>query len=394
MTGITTAPTIEGFVAPGFEAVRDAFAENFTDRAEIGASVAVTLRGRPVVDLWAGTTGRGTPWTAGTIVPIFSVTKGIAAIALTRLSSIGAIDVDRPVSEYWPEFGAAGKEAVTLRHILSHTAGLPWFDRSDEVVSFDEIDGWASRDHVEDLLAAQAPMWTPGTAVAYHSFTYGWLADAAVRRLTGRTIAEVLATDLAGPLGADLIIGYRGDPDRVALLAPPPFISEERSADSSGKPARAFFLGPKGRPMWELVGRPEYWALGGPAAGGLGNARGIARLYSLLTTDGEADGVPYLTREAIEDHTREHFSGTDLAFGFESRTGLGFGMSTSNGISFGPFETGVGFSGLGGSLGFADRRSGIAFGYAMNQLRLESYGNVSTATALLDALDASLRSGS
>jgi CubicO group peptidase (beta-lactamase class C family) len=384
---VSTTPEVHGTVAPGYEHVREVFERNFTDKGETGASVAATLHGEFVVDLWAGEASPGRPWTEHTLVPVFSVTKGITAVLLTHLASTGELDVDRPVAEYWPGFEAAGKAEMTLRHILSHTAGLPWFDGSEEVVSFDSIDGWASRDHVESLLAAQAPMWEPGTAVAYHSFTYGWLADGAVRRLTGRSVGDLLAERLAGPLGADLVIGYRGDPDRVATLIPPASISEERSADASGMPARAFFLGPEGRPMWELAATRAYWALGGPAAGGVGNAHGIAALYALLTGDGRApDGTQLVTPDAVEDHTREHFSGTDLAFGFQSRTALGFGRSTPDGITFGPFEDGVGFSGMGGSLGFADRTAGVSFGYAMNQMRLESYGNASTCADLLDAL--------
>lgn len=381
------APQVHGFVAPGLERVRDTFVRNFAERGEVGASVSAYRHGEPLVDLWAGEDGAGGPWGEHTLVPVFSVTKGVAAIVLTHLASTGELDVDRPIVDYWPEFGAAGKQTMTLRHVLSHTAGLPWFDDSDRIVSFDSIDGWASRDHVEDCLAAQEPLWEPGTAVAYHSFTYGWLADGAVRRLTGQTIGEHLARRLAGPVEADFVIGYRGDPGRVAVLIPPVTIGAERQADSSGSPARAFFLGPQGRPMWELAATREYWALGGPAAGGVGNARGIARLFALLTTGGRAaDGTELLAPSSIEDHTREHFAGTDLAFGFQSRTGLGFGLATEDGITFGPFTGGAGFSGMGGALGFADQETGVSFGYAMNQLRLETYGNVSTCADLLDAL--------
>lgn len=376
----------EGFVAPGFEPVRDAFVKNFAERGEVGASVAAFRDGQAVVDLWGGESRPGMPWDPRTVVPVFSVSKGIAAIVLTRLRTIGAIDPDMPVAEVWPEFAAGGKESVTLRHVFSHTAGLPWFDHSPEIVSFDSVEGWASRDYIEDCLAAQTPLWEPGTKVGYHSFTFGWLADGIVRRATGRTIADFLRTDLADPLDADMIINYRGDPRRVATLVPPQSISDERSGDSAGDAGRAFFSGPRQRPMWEIVATPEYWALGGPSAGGVGNARGIAKLYALLTTDGTMGQKQYLDSTAIADHTREHFSGRDVVFGFESRTGLGFGLATSDGISFGPFTGGAGFSGMGGALGFADRATGISFGYAMNQMRIESYGNVSTCAELLKAL--------
>ncbi|MEV0590492.1 serine hydrolase domain-containing protein [Nonomuraea cavernae] len=376
---------IHGHVAPGFERVRTQFERNFAVLGEVGASVAVHHRGSLVVDLWAGSAGDGRAWEERTMAPVFSVSKGIAAIVLTYLASRGDLRIDAPIAEVWPEFAQNGKAGVTLRHVLSHTAGLPWFDGSSEIVSFDSIEGWASRDHVEDCIARQAPLWEPGTQVAYHSFTYGWIADAVVRRATGRTIGEVLAQDLAGPLDADFAIGYRGDPGRVAELVPPKHISDTRKADTQGDAARAMFYGPEARPMWEIAGMPSYWALGGCAAGGVGNARGIARLYSLLTTSQEEGGL--IPEASVAEHTREQFSDRDRAFGFWSRTGLGFGLATDDGISYGPFVNAAGFSGMGGALGFADRSRAVTFGYAMNQIRLETYGNVSTVAALLDALD-------
>lgn len=384
-------PTINGSVQPGFEPVRAAFAENFVSRSESGASVAVHHGGRLVVDLWAGDAAPGRPWTEHTMVPTFSVSKGVAAIVITYLAGRGDLDVDAPIASVWPEFGQGGKEAITLRHVLSHTAGLPWFDGSQEVVSFDSIEGWASRDHIEDCIARQVPAWEPGTAVAYHSFTYGWIADGVVRRVTGRTIGQVLAEDLSGPLGADFAIGYRGDPDRIGTLIPPTTVSATRQADTAGDPAKAMFFGPQVRPMWEIASLPSYWALGGPAAGGVGNARGIATLYAQLTDHPGAAAL--IAPSAVAEHTREQFSGTDLAFGFHSRTGLGFGLATEDGISYGPFVGAAGFSGMGGCLGFVDRDRDVAFGYAMNQLRLESYGNPRTAAALLEALDGCLSGG-
>lgn len=377
---------IQGQVADGYEPVRDVFMENFVSRDESGGCVAVYHSGRMVVDLWAGSAGPGVPWQENTMAPVFSVSKGVTAIVVAYLAGKGDIDVDAPVSRIWPEFAQAGKEKVTLRHVLSHTAGLPWFDDSQEIVSFDSIEGWASRDYIEDCIARQTPLWEPGTEVAYHSFTYGWIVDGFVRRATGRTISEVLAQDLAGPLNADFAIGYRDDPNRVATLIPPKSISAARKADTVGDPARAMFFGPAVRPMWEISSLPSYWALGGPAAGGVGNARGIALLYSQLLDSPSGSGN-LISRETVEEHTREQFSGQDLAFGFHSRTGLGFGLATIDGISYGPFVAAAGFSGMGGSLGFVDRTRDIAFGYTMNQLRLESYGNPVTAAALLEVLE-------
>lgn len=377
-----------GTVAPGYESVRDVFERNFAESGEIGASFCVYQGDQVVVDLWGGEDGRGGPWEERTIVPIFSVSKGIAAMVMQVLCDEGALDLDAPVADVWPEFAAAGKEGVTLRMVLAHTAGLPWFEGQDDVVSFDSIEGWASRDHIEDLIAAQAPYWEPGTKVGYHSFTYGWMVDAIARRATGKAVGELLAERLAGPLGADVFINYRHDPRRVGTLHAPTVISETRDLDNddSGLAGRTFFIGPEGRPMWEVAGTPAYWALGGPSAGGLANAGGIAKLYSLLVSGGVHDGQKYFSQASIDEHTREQFSGIDVTFGFESRPALGYALSTSDGVNFGPGRNTVGFSGMGGSVGFADLDAGLAFGYTMNQLRLESYGNVSTAAALVDAV--------
>lgn len=379
---------VKGTVAPGFEAVREAFERNFAENGEIGASFCVYRGQEVVVDLWAGADGRGGAWESSTLVPVFSVSKGVAAMVMQVLCDEGVLNLDSPVADVWPEFAAAGKAGVTLRMVLAHTAGLPWFEGQSDLVSFDSVEGWAARDHIEERIAEQAPYWEPGTKVGYHSFTYGWMVDAIARRASGKTVGELLGERLAGPLGADVFINYRHDPSRVATLAAPTQISETRdlSNDESGLANRTFFIGPEGRPMWEVAGTPAYWALGGPSAGGLANARGIATLYSLLVSGGAHGGRTYFSPESIAEHTREQFSGIDVTFGFESRPALGYALSTTDGVNFGPGRNTVGFSGMGGSVGFADLDAGLSFGYAMNQLRLESYGNVSTAAALVDTV--------
>ena len=385
---MTVNTHIEGTVAAGYEAVRKVFERNFETRGEIGASFCVYRGEEVVVDLWGGEAGRGGPWQSSTIVPVFSVSKGIAAMVMQLLCVEGVLSLDEPVADVWPEFAAAGKGGVTLRMVLAHTVGLPWFEGQDDVVSFDSVEGWAARDYIEERIAQQAPYWEPGTKVGYHSFTYGWMVDAIARKASGKTIGELLSERLAGPLGAEVFINYRHDPSRVGTLAAPTQISETRdlSNDDSGLAGRTFFIGPQQRPMWEVAGTPAYWALGGPSAGGLANARGIAKLYSLLVSGGAHDGRQYLSPASIAEHTREQFSGIDVTFGFESRPALGYALSTTDGVNFGPGRSSVGFSGMGGSVGFADLDAGLSFGYAMNQLRLESYGNVMTAADLVEAV--------
>ncbi len=195
--------TIEGWVAPGFEAVRGAFQSNFDDGSEAGAAYAAYHHGHKVVDLWGGvadvTTGR--PWNEDTLVLVYSTTKGVTAMCANRLAQEGRIEVEAPVSTYWPEFAQAGKEQVTVADLLSHKAGLAWVDGS---MTPDEVFAW---DPVVAALEAQAPSWPPGSAHGYHATTYGWLVGEVVRRVTGRSVGTYLRQEITGPLGADFFIG-------------------------------------------------------------------------------------------------------------------------------------------------------------------------------------------
>ncbi|HEX2064519.1 MAG TPA: serine hydrolase domain-containing protein, partial [Acidimicrobiales bacterium] len=207
---------VDGTCAEGYEAVRDAFAANFVDPGELGAAVAVVVDGRPVVDLWGGLADAHTEraWQERTPVLVYSATKGPTALCALLLWDRGLLDLDGPVADVWPEFAAAGKEAVTVRHLLTHQAGLPVFDQP---ITFHECH---DQDLVAARLAGQRPRWEPGTAHGYHPLTYGWLVGEVVRRVTGRTVGAVLAEEVCGPLGLDFWIGL--PPERevdVARLA-------------------------------------------------------------------------------------------------------------------------------------------------------------------------------
>ena len=178
---------IHGSYDPQFQAVRDQFAANFANGQELGASVAVTLHGEPVVDLWAGdadTAGR--PWVEDTIVNVWSTTKTMAAICMLMLADRGEIDIDAPVASYWPEFAANGKDDVRVAHVLGHAAGLSGWDPA---IDPEDLYDW---DKACGVLAAQAPWWEPGTFSAYHAITQGYLEGEIVRRVTGRTIGTFL----------------------------------------------------------------------------------------------------------------------------------------------------------------------------------------------------------
>ena len=228
------ATRVHGVCAPEFEAVRAAFQANFDLGLDAGASVAVSVQGRIMVDLWGGVRNQaGDPWERDTLVNLYSTSKTMTALALLVLADAGEVDLEAPVARYWPEFAANGKAGVKVRHVLGHTAGLPGWDQP--VVEADLYD-W---EKVTALLAAQAPWWTPGEASGYHAVTQGYLLGEIVRRVTGQGFGAFFRDRIAGPVGADFYFASPPSVDaRVARLIPP--ASRPGDAATSGMAARVF----------------------------------------------------------------------------------------------------------------------------------------------------------
>src|SRR3954447_15225660 len=258
---------IQGTYDDLFSAVPNKLAELLAE-GDVGGSVAVFVDGEPVVDVWAGhaDAARTAPWERDTITNVFSTTKTMTALCGLILADRGDLDLDAPVARYWPEFAAAGKENVLVRHLLSHTAGLPDWDGPIE-----DLYDWPA---ATARLAAQAPLWEPGTAAGYHSLTQGFLVGEVVRRITGRTLGEFFAAEVAGPLGADFHIGLPAEHDhRVALTVPPPSRDEDYAASAPGDSATAV----PGTPVRVRNGNSVAWRRAQiPAASGFGNARSVA----------------------------------------------------------------------------------------------------------------------
>ncbi|MET8676950.1 serine hydrolase domain-containing protein [Streptomyces sp. NPDC004647] len=363
-------------VADGFEPVRDAFVRNFEQRGERGAAVAVHTRGGMAVDLWAGTADAGSPapetgggaapWTQDTAQVVRSATKGVAAAVPLILHQRGQLDLDAPVGTYWPEFKASGKERVLVRHLLSHRAGLPVLDTP--LTPAEAVDGVSG----PRAVAAQAPVWEPGTAHGYHAQTYSWLLGELVRRVTGRTIGRWVAEEISGPLGLDLWIGLPpSEAGRVGRTAdvdspaptggqglrvrPRPAVAEAyRDPDSLTRRAFAAI-----DPLPD-ENDPGYHAAELPASGGIGTARSLARFYAALI--GQVPGGRRLFAPATLTLARtEESAGRDRVLVVSSRFGLGYMLHgpASPLLSPGSF----GHPGRGGSLAFADPEAGIAFGY-------------------------------
>lgn len=371
---------IDGWTASGFERVRDVFEENFAAGKEVGAAFTAYHRGAPVVDLWGGVadpqTGRA--WERDTIVLVYSTTKGITAICANRLAEEGRLDFDAPVARYWPEFAQNGKDAILVRHLLTHQAGLAWVD---EPMTLDDALSW---EHVTAALARQAPHWEPGSQHGYHATTYGWLVGEVVRRVTGRSIGTYFRDEIAAPLGLDFWIGLPEEHEhRVARLVGS--IGERaQTADDETRARIAELMGPDtmlgkalSAPGGALRG-PDVWnsravhAAEIPAAGGIGDARSIARLYAACI--GEVDGIRVLGPETVARAAERQTEGPNVVIlGLDLQFGLGFIVPSSIVSLGGPRS--FGHFGLGGSAGWADPDADLAFGYVMNKLEMGLAGD-------------------
>ena len=371
---------VHGTCDDAFGPVRDAFVGNFERGNEVGASVAVTHHGRPVVDLWAGDADEaGRPWEQDTIVNVYSTTKTMAATCVLTLADRGEIDLDAPVADLWPEFGANGKAGVLVRHVMSHSAGLSGFEPA---ITATDLYDW---DRVCDLLAAQAPWWEPGAKSGYHAITQGYLQGELVRRATGRSVGTFFREEVAGPLGADFHIGLPASEDhRVADLVPPDLSAAlgTGAIQPDTLAARTLLSCPRD------ATEPRTRAWRGaeiPAAGGTGNARSVARVHSALACGGEVDGVRLMSADGVERILEEQISGTDGVLGVPMRFGMGFGLM-SDLIPLSPNKRAFFWGGWGGSLAVIDLDAEVSVAYVMNRMGDGLAGDVRGALVALAAL--------
>jgi CubicO group peptidase (beta-lactamase class C family) len=360
---MTAHPPIAGWTAPGFDAVRDAFAANFhrpEPEAELGAALAVYLDGHCVADLWGGFTdpARTKPWARDTLVNVWSASKGIAALAVAMLVDQGRASYDDPVSRHWPEFAAAGKEAVTIGQILSHQAGLNGWEAP---TSFEDLYHWPT---ATARLAAQAPAWPPGTLASYHALTHGFLAGEVIRRITGQDAGGFIRDAIATPLGADFHIGLpQGEDWRVAEIIPPPPANAIPGGPSPHPLAARATTNP--RPDPALPNTRAWRAAQIPAANGQSSAQGLARIYAALSCGGTLDGVRIISPDGVDRLRAPRHLGPDLMVGPRH---WGAGVATNVAPAFGPAPDTFGHTGWGGAFGCANTRRRVAIGYVMNRM--------------------------
>ena len=370
---------IGGDVDEGYGKVADAFRRNLGSGQEVGAAIAVYREGRKVVDLWGGYRNGITqaPWQQDTLVNVFSTTKGIASLAVAVAASRGHLSYDAKVADYWPEFAQAGKEAITVRQLLAHQAGLPVVTPP---LTLQEI---ADPAKMSAKLAAQVPAWTPGTRHGYHGITLGWYEGELIRRSdpAGRSLGQFFADEIARPLGLDFYIGLPSsvDRDRIAYLHAWPFA---RLLLQLNTMPRGFVVGlfnPFALTAKSLAVAKEVKTLADfnrdelrvpemPAVNGTGTARSIAKLYGSAATGSPELGLSTSTLDALKTSAIPPTKGLrDKVLYVDSNFTLGFNKPSPICL-FGSSINAFGTPGAGGSFGFADPDTGIGYGYVMNKM--------------------------
>lgn len=352
---------IQGYCDEKFSHVRDTFEKNFREKGDVGASVAVTVEGEFVVDLWGGyRDAAGTePWQEDTIVNVYSTTKTMAAMCLLLLADRGEVDLYAKVAEYWPEFEQNGKDAVEVRHFLSHSAGLSGMD---EPMRGEDVCDW---DKMVEALARQAPWWEPGTASGYHALTQGHLIGEVVRRVTGKSLGTFFHDDIAAPLGADFHIGTGEEHfARIGELIPPTDTPADAASDPDSIAARTFRnpvadAGMSGTAAWR---KAEI-----PAANGHGNARSVVRAQTPMANGGRAFGVEIMSPEGAARIFDEQSNGKDLVLDVPIRFGMGYGLNGDI-IPMGPNERIGYWGGWGGSTIVVDADAHLCCSYVMNRM--------------------------
>jgi CubicO group peptidase (beta-lactamase class C family) len=369
---------VGGTVDKGFEAVRDAFAEA-QEKDPGGAQLCVYRKGTKVVDLWCGRDKiNDRPFTADTLSILMSCTKGLTATVALMLVERGLLDVDAPVTRYWPEFGKHGKAEMPVRYLLSHQAGLMSFT-PESGVGLKELLDW---NRCTAALAEMEPLWKPGTAYMYHAITYGYLVGEVIRRVVGKSVGRFFAEEIAAPLKLDLWIGL---PEREEPRVAPQFnTGPEVTREQMEAAASAFGIDLNTRLMktitHTIVSADELnlaldnragHAAEIPAGNGIGNARSLAKMYS--ATIGEVDGVRVLKRETIVRAWQPQIDGLSMPEPFSKlpalhpmRFGFGYELNRTGVPMLG--DVSFGHSGAGGRLGFAHPQSGIAVGYVCNNM--------------------------
>ncbi|MGG0727831.1 serine hydrolase domain-containing protein [Bacillus paramycoides] len=352
---------IDGFVKPGFEKVKDAFIENFTTREELGAACCIYYNGECVVDLWGGYRDHQTKefWTEDTAVLIFSGTKGFAALALALAHSKRYIDYDEKVSTYWNEFGRNGKENITIRQLLAHTAGLCCINE----LPLHTLSDFDTK-NVAPYLETMKPAWEPGTKHGYHTWTIGWFISELIRHADpkGRNLTQFFNEEISGPLHAEMYIGIPSFPKSLLWA----FMNPKSLAKRS-------MLDPKGLLAHDNFNRRELREVEFPSGNGIGVVRDMAKIYSEFANGGpHLEIIPHTLDELSKPPIQTKNGWRDVVQTVDTAFSLGFFKPLTTGSNYGNSSC-FGHPGAGGSLCFADPINRVGFSYAMTRVGMQMF---------------------
>jgi CubicO group peptidase (beta-lactamase class C family) len=370
---------VHGVCDPAFARVAEAFADNFSAREEVGAAVCVYADGVKVVDLWGGLADpqTGQPWERDTLVCMMSVGKGMAALCVHRLIERGAIELSAPVARYWPGFGQAGKDKITVAQVLGGKSGVLFADSAppNSVMDWSEMVAAIER---------QPPEWRAGSRGAYQSMTMGFMLGELVRRVDGRLLNTFFQEEIAKPLGVDYGWGLNDEQDARAapIIGNAAHDTVQAFADPSTNLGRAWHMRPVG-PQFYNTDAFKRGVL--PSSNGHGTARSVARVYAALAQGGTLDGVALLSAAQIEQARTLQWDEVCAMTARHYRYGLGFFLNTPGLVPMGNNRRAFGHPGAGGALGFADPERRIAFAYSPNFMCAGS-GSGERCTALVAAL--------
>jgi CubicO group peptidase (beta-lactamase class C family) len=385
--GVPTIPSMQLDGGQLLQRLKPLFLENFEKFGELGAAVSVWQNGEPIIELCGGfrDARREKPWNADTLVLVWSATKGIGSACLLHTLQEQRINISQRVAEFWPEFAQAGKEKITLAKLLSHQAGLCALDRRVDVLNYDAV---------IRALAAQKPLWPPGTAHGYHARTFGFLLDELVRRIAEKTLSDYWQENFAQPLNLDFWIGLpEKENSRVATMYAPksgkPPEPKQFYADlvTPGTLARKTFTSPYGLNVVSGMNTPAIRAKSIVSFGGIGSASGLAKFYSMLANGGKIDSQTFFSAETLKWMSATLTDGIDRVFQIPTAFSAGFMKDSPNAARriFGPSRTSFGHPGAGGSHAFADPENKIAFAYVMNQMEQSLLPN-EKSLRLVDAI--------
>lgn len=369
---------ISGYCEDRFDDVRKEYTKIIDEGLEVGSSFSVTIEGKTVIDLWSGYSDEAKTklWDKDTIVNVYSTSKFVTSVCMLMLMDRGIIDAEAPVANYWPEFAQAGKEKITIAHLLSHTAGLPGFN---ETLDIKDFYNW---DKATELLSKQEPWWEDRGRSGYHAVTRGFLLGEVMKRVTNKSVGDFLKEEITDPLNIDFRIGKSDtERERIAELIPPKmnFFSKIMFRFLGFMMRNTFFNEVFMNPVMEVedVMSKEWQAAELPSANGHGNARSIAKIAAIIANGGELDGKRLLSKEIIEKALDSRTHGRDLVINMPIKFGLGFATNDKGGIvdKFCPNPRTLYWGGYGGSLIIADLDEKMSFGYAMNKQGMKMIGD-------------------